>query len=301
MALLTTAPTINVKWPITEIMLVMVAIFWGTSYGLTKESLFFTSILLFITIRFSLTFLCMIPIVVRDFRRGLNKDWKVALPSGLILSSIFLCEVYGVSETTASKAAFLISLSVILTAFAEPIINRVSIPSSLLMLAFCSIPGVYLLTNPTSSTFSLNTGDYFILLAAALRAVLVTATKRLSEGKSITTSTLTAIQSFVVAFSAMLLCLITQPLETITLPVEPQFWLTMAYLILFCTLFAFYIQNYAIRRLSPTKVSLLMGSEPLFGAIFAIIWLNEALTITQILGAALIFTSVLITSINANK
>lgn len=287
--------------PLTEMMLLLVAIFWGTSYGLTKEALVFTSVLLFIAIRFSLTSLCMAPLVFKECLAGKNKDWKVAIPSGVILSAIFLCEVYGISQTSASNAAFLISLSVILTALFEPLINRSKIPSSLLILAICSIVGVYCLTHSGEATLTLNTGDYFILCAAILRAVLVTVTKRLSEGKDITTSTLTAIQSFIVMVSAFTFYFITQPFADITLPTAMSFWLTMAYLVLCCTLFAFYIQNHAIRKISPTKVSLLMGSEPLFGALFAVVWLNESFTLLQMFGGGLILASVLITSLKVHK
>ncbi|POF53494.1 DMT family transporter, partial [Vibrio vulnificus] len=70
--------------------------------------------------------------------------------------------------------------------------------------------------------------------------------------------------------------------------------------VLFCTLFAFYVQNYAVRRTSPTRVSLLMGSEPLFGAIFAMVWLQESLTSLQLLGGALILFSVIVTSTRDN-
>ena len=114
----------SVRLPVVELMLLLVAIFWGTSYGLTKLALLQTSVLIFILIRFSITFFCMLPAMIRDFRRGLNKDWSTAIPSGLILSAIFFCEVYGVSHTTASNAAFLISLSVVFTAFAEIILNK---------------------------------------------------------------------------------------------------------------------------------------------------------------------------------
>ncbi|MDN2662372.1 DMT family transporter [Psychromonas sp. 14N.309.X.WAT.B.A12] len=289
------------KFPLTEMLLLLVAIFWGTSYGLTKEALIFTSVLLFIAIRFSLTSLCMAPIVFKEYRAGKNKDWKVAIPSGLILSAIFLCEVYGISQTSASNAAFLISLSVILTAFFEPLINRSNISPSLIWLALCSIVGVYCLTHSGSTTITLNTGDYFILCAATLRAAMVTVTKRLSEGKDITTSMLTAIQSFIVAISALVLCFLTQPFADINLPATMSFWLTMTYLVLCCTLFAFCIQNYAIRKISPTKVSLLMGSEPLFGALFAVVWLNESFTVLQMIGGGLILASVLVTSMRANK
>ncbi|MGL5372341.1 MAG: EamA family transporter, partial [Plesiomonas shigelloides] len=66
--------------------------------------------------------------------------------------------------------------------------------------------------------------------------------------------------------------------------------------VVFCTLFAFAVQNYAVRKTSPTKVAIIMGSEPLFGAIFAFIWLQESLNYIQVFGAALILISVVTTT-----
>ncbi|WP_414932831.1 DMT family transporter [Vibrio europaeus] len=284
------------KFPLTESLLLLVAVFWGTSYGLTKSALVYTSVLVFISIRFSITFLCMLPVVIRDFRRGLNKDWKIAIPTGFILSAIFFCEVFGVSQTSASNAAFLISLSVILTAFAELIINKKRVSNTLWGLALCSVVGVLLLTSNQGIELSLNTGDYFILGAALLRALMVTLTKRFTEGKEITTSTLTSLQSLVVAGVAIFAAMAYLPASEFVIPTSTEFWITVAYLVLFCTLFAFYVQNYAVRRTSPTRVSLLMGSEPLFGAIFAMVWLQESLSLLQVVGGALILFSVIVTS-----
>ncbi|NVD08545.1 DMT family transporter [Vibrio sp. JPW-9-11-11] len=284
------------RFPLTESLLLLVAIFWGTSYGLTKSALLYTSVLVFISIRFSITFLCMLPVVIRDFRRGLNKDWKIAIPTGFILSAIFFCEVFGVSQTTASNAAFLISLSVILTAFAELVVNKKRVSNTLWMLTVCSVVGVVLLTSNQSIELSLNSGDYFILSAAVLRALMVTLTKRFTEGKEITTTTLTSLQSLVVACVAIVCAWAYLPAEQIVIPTSHEFWLLVAYLVLFCTLFAFYVQNYAVRRTSPTRVSLLMGSEPLFGALFAMLWLQESLSPVQLLGGGLILFSVVVTS-----
>ncbi|KJY82109.1 membrane protein [Vibrio galatheae] len=284
------------KFPLTETLLLLVAVFWGTSYGLTKSALLYTSVLVFISIRFSITFLCMLPVVIRDFRRGLNKDWKIAIPTGFILSAIFFCEVFGVSQTSASNAAFLISLSVILTAFAELIINKKRVSNTLWILTLCSVVGVLLLTSNQGIELSLNAGDYFILAAALLRALMVTLTKRFTEGKEITTTTLTSLQSLVVASVAIIAAMSYLPASEVVIPTSTEFWLTVAYLVLFCTLFAFYVQNYAVRRTSPTRVSLLMGSEPLFGAIFAMVWLQESLNTVQILGGTLILVSVIVTS-----
>ena len=289
------------KFPVTELMLLMVALFWGTSYGLTKSVLIYTSVLLFIALRFSLTFLCMLPMVISDFRKGLNNDWKIAIPTGCILSAIFYCEVFGVLHTTASNAAFLISLSIVLTALAEPIINKKRISKALILLTVTSVLGIFFLTSTEEFELVLNKGDYFILLAALLRALMVTTTKRSTENKKITTRSLTAIQSFIVAISSLIALALFSTEAELSIPTVIEFWLIMSYLIIFCTLFAFYIQNYAVRRTSPTRVSLLMGSESLFGAIFAIIWLNESLTPLQIFGGSLIFVSVVITSLQKTE
>ncbi|WP_041651906.1 DMT family transporter [Marinomonas posidonica] len=287
------------RFPLTECLLLLVAIFWGTSYGLTKSALVYTSVLVFIAIRFSMTFLCLLPMIVRDFRLGRNRDWRVALPTGLILSAIFFCEVYGVAYTTASNAAFLISLSLIFTAILEALLSQQKAKQLLWLMTLCgvSVLGVFLLTGKQNQTLSLNVGDYFILAAALLRACMVTLTKRFTENKAITTTTLTAIQSLVVAGVACLVLVASLPDNSVSLPYEYEFWVTIIYLVLFCTLFAFYVQNYAVRRTSPTRVALLMGSEPLFGALFALLWLNESLTLLQIIGAGLILLSVIITSL----
>lgn len=281
-----------------ELLLLMVAIVWGTSYGLTKSAIAFTSISLFFAIRFGLTFLLLLPVVAKDFKQGKNKDWKVALPTGAILALIFFFEVYGVSQTTASNAAFLISLNVIFTALVDSLLSKNKPSQSLILLSVISTFGVLLLTYHQDLGISLNSGDLCILTASALRALMVTMTKKLTDKKQITNTALTCIQAFVVAFSAYLVGVLITKEPASQIPYDREFWLITAFLVLFCTLFAFYAQNYAVRKISPTKASLLMGSEPLFGAIFSMMWLNETLTYVQWLGAAILLTSVLAASVN---
>ena len=71
----------------------------------------------------------------------------------------------------------------------------------------------------------------------------------------------------------------------------------MAYLVLACTLFAFFAQNYAIKRSSPTRVGLLMGSEPAFGALFASLWLGERIPALGWVGGGLIVVASLLATV----
>ena len=283
---------------IPELLLLLVAMVWGTSYGLTKSALAYTTVSIFIAIRFGWTFVLLLPLMIRDFDRGKNRDWPIALPTGFILAAIFFFEVYGVSQTTASNAAFLISLNVIFTLLLETLLGRRKPNRTLVWLCLFSTAGVLMLTNNHGFKITFNQGDIYILCAAALRAVMIIMTKKLTHGKQISNTALTCIQSFVVALSA---CLISVVSHEPTQPLFPQaleFWLTTSFLVLFCTLFAFYVKNYAVRKISPTKASLLMGSEPLFGAMFSLLWLNEVLTSVQWLGAVILLITVLSASLS---
>ncbi|WP_299204214.1 EamA family transporter [uncultured Amphritea sp.] len=289
----------KLSFPLTEMLLLLVAIFWGSSYGITKSALVFSSVFMFMAIRFLLTFALLIFPMVRDFRANRNADWKVAIPSGVILFAIFCCEIVGISKTTATNAAFLISLSVILTAFMEVVVNRKRLDRYYLLLSVFSVMGVYLLTYSGQLTLALNQGDWLILAAALLRALMVTMTKQLTLSKQITTLSLTSLQSMVVGLGAILLLITQTDFKVSDIPTDISFWWMTIYLVAFCTLFAFFVQNYAVRKISPTKVSLLMGSEPVFGALFAYLWLDEAMNLIQFTGAIAILCSVYLASIRS--
>lgn len=283
------------RLPYVEFLLLMVAIFWGTSYAMTKQGLSYTNVFMFIALRFSITFICLLPCLIRDIYQQCYRSWLKVVPTGIILATIFFCEVYGVAHTSASKAAFIVSLSVVLTAMLEPIINGHRLSKGRIGLAMLSVVGIALLTGwqPNQSA-DLNLGDGFILAAAFLRALMVTVTKRFTQHQSLSSLSITAVQSGTVSILALGCCWATQ--SRLSIPSDHQFWIIMVYLVLCCTLFAFFVQNFALQKTSPTKVSLLMGSEPLFGAIFAMMWLHESLSFSQLIGGGLIVISVLVTS-----
>ncbi len=283
---------------IPELLLLLVAIVWGMSYGLTKSAIAYTSIAVFIAIRFGLTFLLLLPLAVQDITKGNSKDWAVSVPTGVILALIFFFEVYGVSQTTASNAAFLISLNVIFTALVDTLISKRKPDKKLIALTLISTIGVMLLTYNHGLNIIFNQGDISILIAAFLRAIMVTMTKRLTHQKQITNSTLTCVQALVVSICAYSVAVTLSGSYSISLPTETDFWLVTAFLVLFCTLFAFYAQNYSVRKISPTRASLLMGSEPLFGALFSILWLGESFTLIQWAGAAILLTAIAKASIS---
>ena len=80
------------------------------------------------------------------------------------------------------------------------------------------------------------------------------------------------------------------------LPVERSFWLATVYLVLGCTVFAFFAQNWALQHSSPSRVALLTSAEPAFGVVFAVLWLGEGLGVTAWIGGGLIVLAALWTT-----
>lgn len=62
----------------------------------------------------------------------------------------------------------------------------------------------------------------------------------------------------------------------------------MAYLVVICTVFPFFIQMWAVRKTSPTRVSLLLGTEPVWAAIIGVAIAGDRLGPTGIIGVALV-------------
>lgn len=271
---------------LSDVFLLLVAIVWGSSYVFAKQSIALYPVLGFLAIRFSMTFVLLLPSLRNVATQEGRNALKAGLPLGLILLAIFMAETFGVMLTRASNAAFLISLCIIFTPFAEWLLLKRRPETRAFMAAAISLLGAGLLTSGVSLNFNL--GDCLVLLAAVLRAIMVCMTKKLTEGKTMSTIALTAVQGGVVGFGSLLIAMLVLPGGLPRLPSEPVFWYNTAYLVLFCTIFAFFAQNWGVRRSSPTRVSLLMGSEPLFGALFAVILLGEKLSAAAWLGGVLI-------------
>lgn len=302
-------PSIFNRLPIPELSLLLTAIFWGTSYGITKEALIYTSVLAFLVIRFGLTSLLLMPNYWKDAQKGLTKDWKYALPTGVILLCIFLAETYGIFHTTASKAAFLISLCVLMTPFIEAITTKQWPPKSIIGFALLSVVGVLLLTQKelgqtslnSDFIFTLNMGDYCILLAALLRACMVVSTQVLLKGKRLSALNITSIQANVVTAGALVIFMIIDVKISDLVPMEWHFWSLAFYLVIFCTIFALFAQNYGVKHTTPSRVALLTGSEPAFGALFAFAWLGETLSLIQLIGGGCILLATLMATMRGKK
>lgn len=275
-----------------EALLLLVAIVWGGSYSAAKIATDQMPVLQFLLLRFGLTFLLLLPAL-----RGLDvASWPSALAGasllGVNLLAIFVCETFGVSLTSASNAAFLISLCVAFTPLCEWWLLKDKPTGAVLVATALSLLGAALLAFQHGvSVSAFARGDALMVLAAFLRGVMVCLTRRHGLQHGLPALSMTAVQMGVMTLGSGLLMIAVQGPVWTPLPSSASFWGAMAFLVLLCTLLAFFVQNYAASRTSPSRVALLMGSEPLWGALIAVVWLGDRLTMQGWLGGLLIVAS----------
>ena len=283
---------------LSDLCLLAVAALWGGSYGVMKTALGFYPVLGLLMLRFGLTFILLLP-ALRGLR-GLRAGTSVRMAGlGLLLLAVFLCETYGVLMTQAARAAFLISLCVALTPLAEWALLRRQPGAREWGAVGLSLAGAALLAGDGGG--GAQPGDGLILAAAGLRALLVCLTRRWlapdvsdanAAGRAPAALTITAVQSGVVLLGSVALASVqgAWPALVAQWPSpagQGVFWACVGYLVLGCTLFAFWAQNFGLQHSPPTRVSLLMGSEPLFGALFAVALLGERIGPAAWTGGAL--------------
>lgn len=278
---------------LSDLMLLGVAVVWGTSYGVAKGALNYYPVLGFLAVRFLLTFALLLPVLLRLERATQRDALRSGLPLGVLLLGIFLCETYGVSLTQASNAAFLISLCVVFTPFVEWALLGVRPTRAVFGMVLLSLVGAALLSGGLQGAWGL--GDGLMLAAAVLRALTVGLTSRLTRASTAPTLALTAVQAGVIGWGSLLLAALS-PGGLPALPQDPAFWWASVYLVLGCTLFAFFAQNWALKHSPPTRVALLTSSEPAFGALFAVLWLGESLSLQAWVGGGLIVLAALWTT-----
>ncbi|WP_347555709.1 EamA family transporter [Robbsia sp. KACC 23696] len=281
---------------LAEWMLLLVAIAWGSSYSIAKHAVTFYPVLGFLCIRFGLTFLLTSPAFLRLHRTDKARALKVGMPSGMILLAIFVCETFGVAQTSASNAAFLINLCVVITPFVEwGLLKRTPSGRERAAVLVSAVGALLITLNGGFS--SIGTGDVLILAAACLRALMVCATKWLTRDNAVSPLALTSIQSLSVGIGSGIGGILFFGHGMAALPHEASFWLCTVYLVLVCTVFAFFAQNVAVQKIDPTRVSLLMGTEPVFGAVFACVWLHESVPMLSWLGGGLVVASALFVTV----
>jgi drug/metabolite transporter (DMT)-like permease len=275
-----------------DLALLAVAVAWGSSYLVAKDVVTADGVFAFLVLRFALASIGL-AIVLAPRLRGVSR-LELVLGSlfGAVLSVILLLETFGVTKTSAANAGLIISLTIVVTPLLEQRVRSTRLPREFYVPATLAVAGVVVLTQ-TGGFAAPSLGDLLILLAAVARAVHVTVIAHLSEGRTLDSARVTLVQlCTALGVFAILSSFTGRGVGEVAAQMSVRGWLLTIYLALACTVFAFVVQMWAARRTSAARVSLLLGTEPLWAAVVGVLLAGDPVTVVGVAGALMILVGV---------
>lgn len=268
----------------TDAVLLLVALVWGSSYLSAKTATVALPVMAVLFVRYAISALACGALVAsrRRTRRWTREEARVGALLGVTQAAVLVLETYGVAHTSAANAGLIISLTIVLTPLLDRTGNR-RLPWTFFLAAGLCVLAVGLLTSSTG-LHAPRLGDVLVLAAAVVRAGHVALVGRLTAGRPMDPLHLTTAQT--VVGSALFLAPAVPRLPDLAHS-SATTWTQLIYLALFCSVFAFLAQTWAVQRTSASRASLLLGTEPIWAVAIGISLGGERLTPWATLGAML--------------
>nr|WP_317279303.1 DMT family transporter [uncultured Fusobacterium sp.] len=271
-------------------LIVLVALFWGSTYFLTKMAVAELEPFNLTALRFGTAFIITALFFFKRIRKADRTVIKYSIILGVLAVIAVLSMTFGVQYTTASNAGFLISLSVVMIPLISVVVLKKKIKAKLLLSVILATIGIVCLT--LNEQLTINKGDILCILCATSFAVQVLIMERIPK-----TADSVAIGALQLGITAVVNFILSFFLENFTVPRDLKVWGVIVILGVFCTAFCYIIQIYALKNTSAIQAGIILSLEPVFSAIFAYIFLGELLSKQGYIGAILLFISVILAGI----
>lgn len=266
--------------------LVGITLVWGTSFVVVKNALDTIPVPLLLALRFSTAAACFA--FVRFDRRAVLP----ALWLGLMGFAGFATQTIGLSVTTASKAAFITGLSVILTPLVAAAWRRRWVPVRAYVAAALATAGLALLTLGDAGWSGVNVGDVWVLGTAVAYAFYI-----VYLGEVAGQSRAFALAGLQLLPMALLAWGWAWPQRAALVDVPLGTYAAIAYLAVLSTALVSVLQTYAQRVVSAPLTALVFVLEPVFAAGFAAWLLGERLGPAGWAGGAVVVVAMIVSEV----
>lgn len=272
-----------------NLLLLLVAASWGLSYVLLKMGASALHPFEVLALRFSFASVACVLV----FRRRLAHVQRRTVLYGAILGTLmFSCSsaiIFGELTTEASTASFLTSAAIVFVPLMQAVRKRRLPERAVVLGTLCASIGIALLS--LKGGLVLSAGAALCILSAVLYASHTIITGDMVQRED--ACLLGVIQQLTMCAWGWVT---TFAFTTPQLPDNAATWAVMVALGLVCGAFPFVAQPLAQSYTSPEHTALILSMEPVFGALFAVVMLSEAMSLQAICGAVLVLASVLLTT-----
>ena len=291
-----------------ELIMLLVTLLWGATFAIIKEALNDISTMLFISIRFSIVGVLLLPIL---FIKKVDFN-KSVIYSGCLLGFIlfmgFATQTVGLKYTTATKSGFLTGTAVVIIPILQTIIEKKKPSKGSILGTVIVIIGILFMSSGGESIISFvsglgshfNFGDLLTLICAFFFALYVVYLDVVSKKYGFLQ--LLFLQILVIAFLGFLSSQFFSytAFEYPRINFTPQLIFALFYTSIFATLITTALQTKYQKLISPTKAGIIFSFEPIFAATIAFFLLSEKITNFGLIGASLIFIGLIVSEVYDN-
>lgn len=273
-----------------DLALLVLTLFWGTTFTFVKQVLEVSSPGVFLAARFGLAVLVLGAAALWRRRPTGPRFLVHGGVLGLCLLLTFVFQTVGLRYTTPSRSGFLTGLSVLLVPFVSRFLLGRRVRAAAWTAVALAVAGLFVLTRPFSGEVpdAVRLGDALTGACAVACAFQIALMSEWSGRHPLVPFTL--LQLVVTLAGALLLV----PLEGVRFDASRAgtFAAVVAFTGLWMTAGAFFVQNWAQRHTSAVRAALIYTLEPVAAALFSHFYGGEALAAPDWAGGGLIVLGV---------
>lgn len=277
------------------IILILTAVIWGSTFIITKLIIQDVPVFLFLGLRYLLGLIGFAPFVLK-----LKKVNKTVIFAGIIIGVAYflaiMFQTFGLLTTTAGKSGFITGLYAIIIPFLSLIMFKNRIKKKLWLSVIIALIGMAILTLQGES--GLVIGDFLTLFTAFFGALMIVLTDKYVEIVDI--YLLCIVEMMVItglSFSFSIFFDAPYDLNS----TQGFFWPIMLYMGIIATTLTFIVQNWGQKQLGPTESGLVFALEPVFAALFGIMFGSEILSLQFLIGGGLLLFAIIISEIKVKN
>lgn len=270
-----------------NMMLIVVTIIWGGGFIATSTALDTFPPFTIMMIRFLGASVLPLILSWKALRRLSREQVKTGILTGFFLFLAFAFQTFGLMYSSPSKNAFLTATNVVFVPYLLWLFMRRKPNKKEVIASFACVVGIALLTLKADALY-LSVGDMLSLVCAVFFAAHIIALERYSSHMDV--FAMTALQMLTAGIISTFFTLI---LESWPSAVTMTSIGSLAFLIFGSTMLAYLLQTWAQKYTSANSASLILSMEALWASIFSFLFFQETMSIMMILGAILIFGSII--------
>lgn len=238
----------------------------------------------FLGIRFALAGIVMVVVFFPAVRAAGKRTWQKGFILGVIFATAQIFQTEGLAWTPASVNGFITGMYVVLTPLILWVVFRIRPGKISVVAGAIAFLGLAVLS---LRGLSFGYGETLTLLGALGYSLHIVLMGRWATKEN--AASLATIQMMVVG----ILCLSVAGYDGLQVPTSMGAWASIIYMTVFASILALLVQTWAQAQISAVRTAVVMTTEPVFSALFAVMLGGEFLTWRLVVGGSMILGAML--------